>query len=201
MRRTLIALAVAGPIALAGCGGSKGGPEAKPVGTHQVDPVPTSPAKESPRKAVPEYTYKKASGRVAEGEGVRLTLGKMEVKTVTEGIMEPKQSKEKYLVITVTIESTDPNKKIDAGSWTNDLSENVATDEHGNKYRFQGGILSNIQGIRRSVVVRPGEKAENLIILDRPIDTAKRLTLKLSGKPVGAGSGFVFDLDLGDVAR
>jgi hypothetical protein len=101
-------------------------------------------------------------------------------------------SKDRLLMVALTIENTSTTQKIDfRGFAVNDFGlSDAATleDNHGNFYRRVGfGYTDYPKGqVRAAESIYPGKSLTDLLVFEVPIDKAESLVLELPAKTVGA---------------
>jgi hypothetical protein len=99
-------------------------------------------------------------------------------------------SNEELLTIQLTINTTNPTKKLEYHSWMgeNRSSQNHATvtDEFGNVYdRIDFGILDHVIGSVKTKAIYPGNSVTDILVFQKPIASATEIDLELPGANCG----------------
>jgi hypothetical protein len=199
-RLVLVLSLVALSACLLGCGGMKPRSD-KPQGPSletQPEPVttPTKDAKAEDKKPDASTLPVDLSKQMVVLDPIRIHLvrthvGKVPLKTIG-GTGE---SKDDLFQVTLRIENTHQTRKLDYHGWSTEgpwLSDSgTLADEHGNHYkRITFGFGNKVAGQVYSESIYPGESITDVLVFERPVDAAKRLTLTLPASNFG-GKGKV----------
>jgi hypothetical protein len=110
------------------------------------------------------------------------------------------ESAEELLTIRVEITNTSTGKKLDYLGWMASFASASGitaklTDENENDYRMSYFPAStSVKGAKTSESIYPGKTHEDAIVFERPVDSAQRLMLTLSGKGLGQDGEFRFEI-------
>ncbi len=138
----------------------------------------------SPKEETPIPVHDIANGPVVVGD-VRITLLEVDVRQVAvQDLRGERQTKEQHLVVKISVENTSATHKIEYSSPAHGGSIFEPwiglTDEHGNRYPAVDMVFDRIVGNTSVASIYPGKSITDLLVYEKPVDTAKTLTLRIS---------------------
>jgi len=162
-----------------------------PKGETGTTPVPATENEKpaSPAPEPPKIVWNDAKNALRLGDvEVQITglkVGKVAVKDL---FGTDKQSTDDLLTISVEVSNTSTGKKIDFRSWQAERMEfdgvfAALTDNNENTYkRINFGAGTKISGSVGDDSIYPGKSVTDILVFEKPVDTAKLFHLELPGK-------------------
>ena len=177
----------------------------------KVDPAPgpKGPLSLTPDKPDPLKPKPKPDSRSAVFGDALLEIKSVDVRPIMiDTLLTGRtRSPEVYLVVSVRVTNQSDKKKIDyyplMPAAANPLGVQVAvqqasaTDEHDNLYSLVSfGVGTKVVGPTAPRAIYPGKSINDMMIFERPIDGAKKITFDIPGTSFGTGGSETITISL-----